>query len=214
MFIGHYAAAYVLKGSRETVPLWLVLLCVQFVDLLWAIFIFLGIERASYDPAASVFLRAVYEYYPYTHSLVFDVVIASLVGLVVYKLCNREWAIIAGIAVLSHWFLDVIVHSPDVPLLFDSYKVGFGLWRYPVFTLIMEVALFTAGLWFVLGHTRIQKMKWVLVGVYAFLSVFYVATFFAPPVEPTTTQLGIFGLLLYGGVPLTAYILERKGTNP
>jgi len=34
-------------------------------------------------------------------------------------------------AVLSHWFLDVIVHIPDLPLTpFGDFKVGMGLWNY------------------------------------------------------------------------------------
>lgn len=211
MFVGHYALGYYLKAKNNYVPLWLIFLGVQFVDLLWAVFIFLGIERASFDPdASSVFLRAVYEYYPYTHSLFTSISIALLAAFVVHKLFNKKWAVVTGIAVISHWFLDLLVHIPDVPLFFDSYKVGLGLWNYPVLTLFLEVALLTLGLWYFVKAEEDKRTKKWAIGIYLFLAIFYVGSFFAPAVPPTTTQLGIFGLLIYGGIPVLAYFAESK----
>jgi len=211
MFVGHYAFGYYLKAKHNYVPLWLIFLGVQFVDLLWALFIFLGIERASFDPdATSVFLRAVYEYYPYTHSLFTSVSIALLAAFVVYKLLNKKWAMVTGIAIVSHWFLDLLVHVPDVPLFFDSYKVGLGLWNYPVATLVLEVALLTAGLWYFLKDEQNKRTKIWASGIYAFLALFYIATFFAPAVPPTPMQIGIFGMIIYSAVPVLAYLAERK----
>ena len=44
---------------------------------------------------------------------------------------TRAAWILAG-AVLSHWFLDLLVHRPDLPLAFgESRKVGFGLCSAP-----------------------------------------------------------------------------------
>ncbi len=211
MFIGHYALGFYLKGKQNYVPLWLIFLGVQFVDLLWAVCIFFGIERASFDPeASSVFLRAVYEYYPYTHSLFTSVTIALLAAFVVYKLFNKKWAVVTGIAVVSHWFLDLLVHIPDVPLFFNSYKVGLGLWNYPVLTLLLEVALLTAGLWYFLRDEQNKRTKKWAIGIYLFLAIFYVGSFFAPAIPPTPVQIGIFGIIIYGGVPFLAYLAEKK----
>jgi hypothetical protein len=209
MFVGHYALGFYLKKRNNSVPLWLILLGVQLVDLFWAIFIALGIERASYNAEASVFLRPLYEYYPYTHSLFTNVTIALFVAILVYRFINRKWATIAGIAVLSHWFLDLIVHVPDVPLFFDSFKVGLGLWNFPVISLLFELLLLTAAFWYLKRDIEsVRTRKWIW-GIYLFLAIFYFASFFAPAVEPTTIQLGIFGLLIYGGIPAVAYFAER-----
>ncbi|MCF7815618.1 MAG: hypothetical protein K9M10_01685 [Candidatus Pacebacteria bacterium] len=216
MFVGHYALGYYLKAKNNYVPLWLIFLGVQFVDLLWAVSIFFGIERASFDPeASSVFLRAIYEYYPYTHSLFTSISIAFLSAFVVYKLFNKKWAMVTGIAVLSHWFLDLIVHVPDVPLFFNSYKVGFGIWNYPVTTLFLEVIFLTVGLWyFIKSEENIRTRKWAI-GIYFFLTIFYIGSFFAPAVPPTPIQIGIFGVLIYGGVAVAAYLAEKskRGTT-
>jgi len=213
MFVGHYALGFYLKKKNMGVPLWLIFLGVQFVDLLWAIFIMLGIERASFNPDASVFLRAVYEYYPFTHSLITSATIALLASYLVYKLFNKKWAIVTGIAIVSHWFLDLIVHAPDVPLFFDSYKLGLGLWNFPVLTLLLEVGLLTAGLWYFLKSLEDKRTKKWVIGLYLFLTIFYIGSFFAPAVPPTTMQIGIFGLLVYAGVPALAYFAEKKKSN-
>ena len=169
----------------------------------------MGVERASYDPEASVFLRAVYEYYPYTHSLFTNVTIALLVSYIVYKFINKKWAIVTGIAVLSHWFLDVIVHVPDVPVFFDSLKIGLGLWSYPLLTLVLEVGLLTIAFWLFLKNlTTTRTRKWAI-GIYLFLTIFYVGSYFAPAIPPTPYQIGIFGLLIYGGIPVAAFFAEK-----
>ena len=49
-----------------------------------------------------------------------------------------------GAAVVSHWFLDVVVHVADLPLAGnDSPKLGLGLWRH----LGLSVALATGPKW-------------------------------------------------------------------
>ncbi len=43
---------------------------------------------------------------------------------------RRAIAFVLGAAVLLHWVFDLIVHTPDLPLLGDgSTKAGFGLWN-------------------------------------------------------------------------------------
>jgi hypothetical protein len=48
------------------------------------------------------------------------------------------------------------------------------------------------------------------IGIYAFLTLFYVGSYFAPAVPSTPMQIGIFGILIYGGVPVLAYFAERR----
>ncbi len=58
-----------------------------------------------------------------------SVVWSILAGIIIYLLRHdRRTAILMGLVVISHWFLDFIVHPPVLPLLFsNSPKVGLGL---------------------------------------------------------------------------------------
>lgn len=210
MFLGHYAFGLYLKKKNPETPLWTLLLCVQLVDLLWAMFLIFGVERASYNPEASVFLRAVYEYYPYTHSLFAAIVIGLLGWLVARAVMSRKSAVVIGLALASHWFLDLVVHGPDLPIFHNFYKVGLGLWTYPTLTLCLELFLLTVGFWYVLRDVGGNRIKRQMGYLFAFLVFFYVVSFFAPAATPSALQIGIFGILLYGGIPLWAYLIERN----
>ena len=48
------------------------------------------------------------------------------------------------------------------------------------------------------------------IGIYAFLTLLYVGSYFAPAVPPTPIQIGIFDILIYGGVPVLAYFAKRR----
>ena len=66
---------------------------------------------------------------------------------------------VMAIAVVSHWFLDLIVHTPDLPLLGDkSLKLGFGLWNNDVATYCLEAFLLIVGLWLYLKSTKSQNI--------------------------------------------------------
>jgi hypothetical protein len=54
---------------------------------------------------------------------------------------------VVGLLVGSHWFLDLVVHRPDLPLLGDGgLKVGFGLWDSVAGTLVVELGMLAGGL--------------------------------------------------------------------
>ena len=49
----------------------------------------------------------------------------------------------------SHWILDLLVHRADLPLLPGNYgdlpMLGFGLWRFPAISIILECILIAIG---------------------------------------------------------------------
>jgi hypothetical protein len=53
MFVGHYGVSFATKSVEKTLPLWLLFVAVQIVDVLWTIFILLGIEKARIVPVSS-----------------------------------------------------------------------------------------------------------------------------------------------------------------
>jgi hypothetical protein len=59
--------------------------------------------------------------------------------------------VVLGAVVFSHWLLDLIVHRADLPILpgnpGDLPRVGFGLWKVPAASILVELALVVAGAW-------------------------------------------------------------------
>lgn len=77
-------------------------------------------------------------------------VVWSCVGALVYQFVvrpsHRRAGVIVGLAVLSHWILDLVVHVPDLALYDNSANVGFGLWNAPRLVFGLEAALFLGGI--------------------------------------------------------------------
>src|SRR5215472_5334233 len=159
MFAGHYGVCFLVKKVEPTLPLWTLFLAVQFLDVLWAIFVLLGIEHYRIVPGITASLPLDLYDIPYTHSLVAVVIWSA----VVFALCrwvipgsvfrNNCAAFLLALAVFSHWVLDLVVHRPDLPLYDNALKVGFGLWNYPLLALALESALFFGAMWVYLRST-------------------------------------------------------------
>ena len=118
MFVGHYGVSFSAKSLETSIPLWVLFLAVQFLDVLWAPFILLGIEKVRIVPGITASNPLDLYYMPYTHSLVAAVLWSFVCG-VVYQLVahpsRRQASVVIGLAVFSHWVLDFIVHRPDLP---------------------------------------------------------------------------------------------------
>ena len=146
MFIGHYGAAFAINKADRRLPLALLFLAVQFLDILWCPLILLGIEKARITTDYHGSLPLHLDFMPYTHSLV-AALAWSLFAYLIFrfaKASNRS-AILVAAAVFSHWILDLIVHRPDLPLYDNTHKMGFALWDYPIPALALECALYFAG---------------------------------------------------------------------
>ena len=165
MFVGHYAASLALKSVERNVSLGMLFLAVQFVDILFFPFVLLGIEKMNIieNYTASTHFELVFM--PYTHSLLGSFLWAAAVfGIIKLMPSNHivnknSVAMVMAIAVVSHWFLDLIVHTPDLPLLGDkSLKLGFGLWNNDVATYCLEAFLLIVGLWLYLKSTKSQNI--------------------------------------------------------
>ena len=208
MFLGHYGVAYALKRAEPRVSLGALFLSVVLVDTMWGVFLLTGWEQARVFPGLTPVTPLEFTSYPLTHSLVGAVAWGLLGAAVIYSWPTRDtsrhhWlkALVVGIAVTSHWFLDFVVHIPDLPLVGDdSTKVGLGLWRSLPATLAVELVLFTAGfllyarLRFSGGRARKGRM-FFLAGL---LIALYLASLFGPaPASMTTVAVvDILGTLI------------------
>jgi hypothetical protein len=195
MFVGHYGVSFAAKRVDRTIPLWVLFLAVQFLDVLWAPFILLGIEKIRIVPGITASNPFDLYYMPYTHSLVAAVFWSCLGGFAYHFIAHpthRQTSAVVGVAVFSHWILDLIVHRPDLPLYGNSAKVGLGLWNAPVLAFGLEAALLFGGLWFCLRGRQAHSHGTLVFGVLMLAIQAYI--FFGPP--PTSDRAAALTALI------------------
>jgi len=145
MYIGHFAIAYVLIRLFPGIPPLVPLIGVSFPDILWPVFIFLGIEKAEINPDSPLQKYVRFTSYPYSHSLVISFIISCFVGLLLAYAIYPIAGVVFVIASSSHWFLDIIVHLKDLPILGfrPDKKVGLGMWNRPKMAFAIEYIFYT-----------------------------------------------------------------------
>lgn len=208
MFVGHYSASFAGKATEKRIPLWLLFVAVQFVDVLWAIFILLGIEKARIVPGFTASNPLDLYYMPYTHSLVGALgwsVLAFLICRLVPELRGGRTGTIVALAVFSHWILDLIVHRPDLALYDNTYKIGFGLWNYPWPEFILEIALLIGG---AVLYLKSSLRKGRMIGfVIVLIIVQWAGTFVLPPPASARAE-AITALIFYSLLAAVAWWVE------
>ena len=187
MFLGHFGAGFAAKRWAPRVSLGVLFIAAQFIDLLWPSLLLLGVERVSIAPGITAVTPLDFEHYPVSHSLLAVVGWSRLVGGAGYALRRSlPEAFVLALLVLSHWFLDVLVHRPDLPLApFGDARVGLGLWNWVAATLLVEGTIFLGGVWLYARATRARDAagRWGLWGLVALLLVIQAANLLgsAPP---------------------------------
>jgi len=113
-------------------------------------------------------------------------------------------------AAFSHWVLDLIVHTPDLPLYDDSAKVGLGLWRHVAVSFPLELIILVAGAWFYARHATFAgaRGRGIYWGFVALLAVAQVYGNFGPP-PSSPANMGMTALFFYALLALLAGVVER-----
>jgi membrane-bound metal-dependent hydrolase YbcI (DUF457 family) len=201
MFLGHIAVGLAAKRAAPSVSLGAWILAVQFVDLLWPLFLLAGLEHVRIAPGITRFTPLDFHDYPITHSLVGTAFWAALLGTVwLVRTRRRRAAALLAAGVLSHWVLDVISHRPDMPVLPHGPYLGVGLWNSRAATLTVELTIFAAALLLYIrgGFAGARRPSfWLLVAV---LLVAYFGSAFGPP-PPDVTTLALSALAMWIVVP-------------
>jgi len=215
MFIGHFGAGLAGKKAAPGVSLGTMFLAAQFLDLIWPVFILTGIEKVKIIPGLTAANPLEFTYYPYSHSLLMVIVWAALFGLLYYSLKKNLYnAIVVGGLVVSHWVLDLIVHIPDLPIFpWGNFKVGMGLWNFEIISVILELLIFSGGIYFYLSCTRAKNKKgsFGFQGLIIFLSVVYFMNIFSPP-PPSVEAIGYAGFLQWLFIPWAFWIDRNRIT--
>jgi len=227
MFMGHYGpAVWDTQRGKGTplVPLWVGFLAVQFIDVVFAILVILGLEGETRMVEGAPLFTI-----PYSHSFLTSLGWAALGG-ILFKLYRpksgaKGFWVIFGL-VFSHWVLDLIVHRPDLPLWpGSSAELGFSLWNAPIIAFVMEIGLLTAAFFFWMRVTTGSRKTEVGLGLlFAFmvlLQIMFVlipgfevqAGTFDPKTGPQGVTLGVLMLTTYA-ILCTAVAWIERGRVP
>jgi hypothetical protein len=202
MFLGHFGVAFAAKKVAPNPSLGTLFAAAQLPDLLWPVFLAAGVERVVIVPGVTAVTPLRFESYPFSHSLVTMALWGTAFGMA-YFLRKRDVraSVVLAALVVSHWFLDLAVHRPDMPLWpGESPLFGLGLWDSRGLTLVAEGLVFGLG---VLLYTRATQPRdaigrWGLLGLVLILILFYGGAFFGPPPPsvPGLVALTILGFVL------------------
>lgn len=205
MFVGHYAPSFAFARPAR-VPLWVLFLAAQFVDILWASLVLAGVERVRLVPGFTASSPLVLEYMPYSHSLTATLGWALLLGALGSMVWERRGGLFIGGTVVAHWLLDLLVHVPDLPLYGNRLKVGLGLWNYPVLSFLIEAALLLLAVAVYARGARLASPFWIFALAMLLMQV---SSFFLPLPE-TPDAFAVMALSNYTGLAVVAGLLERR----
>lgn len=216
MFIGHAAVALAAKPLAPRLSLGLALTAAFWVDLVWPLFLLLGIEQVKIDPGNTAFTPLDFVHYPWTHSLAAGIAWAILFGCLFLRLGTRAAALL-GLLVLSHWVLDFVSHRADLPLWpGGGTLLGLGLWNSVPATMLVECAMFAAGvaIYVRAAPARDRIGTFAFWGLIAFLVVAYFGNAFGPP-PPSVAAIAAVGLISGPVLGLWAWWADRhRGQKP
>jgi hypothetical protein len=210
MLSGHFAVAMASKKAAPSVSLGTLFLAAQLLDLLWPIFLLLGVEHVRIVPGNPPLTVLDFYDYPITHSALGALgwSLALGAGYFIVRRSRRD-AVVVGALVFSHWLLDLPVHLQDLPLWPGGPLVGFGLWRSLAGTLVLEYGLYVAGVAVYASATRARDGvgRWAFGALVVALPLLHIGSLFGPP-PPSVSALAWSALAMWLLVPW-GYWIDR-----
>ena len=213
MFIGHFGLSFAAKKFAPKVSLATLFIATQFVDILWPFLLLCHVEKVAVIAGYTKTNAFEFIYFPYTHSLLMALVWGVVAGGIYWLKGGTRGAIVVGLCVASHWFLDLIVHTADLPLTpFGNYKVGFGLWNHVAITLFVEFAIFLTGVYIYAAFTRAKNRigKWMLWTLVFLLLAVQLANTFGPTPADSITTLFISFITLMAIIVALVYWVDKN----
>ena len=229
MFVGHYSVAFAAKSDRNKIPLWVLFIAVQFLDYIWATLLLLGIEKLRVIKGFTAGSMLDSYFHPYSHSLIAAVIWSVMAALIYKGICSRHpfdsaqgklshysnaAPLIIGLAVFSHWILDLIAHPRDLAIYDNTWKVGFGLWNYRDPEFGLEIAMLAAGILLYLARNVMPAIRKGAAIAFGFaLVIVQIGDTYVPrtPLTDKATVLGVW--VFYTLFVLVAFALEKIGTQ-
>ena len=219
MFVGHYSVAFAARTERNKIPLWVLFIAVQFLDYIWATLVLLGIEKVRVIKGFTAGSMLDSYFHPYSHSLIAAIIWSGVAAIGYQPLCSwlgyaysKSAALIVGLAVFSHWILDLIAHPSDLAIYDNKWKVGFGLWNYRDPEFALEIALLGFGVVLYLARNMMPAIRQTAVVTFGIaLVVVQIGDTYVPrtPLTDKATVLGVW--IFYTLFVVMAFFLEKIG---
>ncbi|MBV9172404.1 MAG: hypothetical protein JOZ81_20205 [Chloroflexi bacterium] len=208
--INHAATALLFKKHYPDLRLLWLLLAVQFVEVLWVVFNYLGIERTILVGGVTRLA-----YMPYSHSVVMMLFWAVLAwALFALGFRQATLGLALGLAVGSHLVLDLATHQQDIALApgLESIKLGSGLYGVPLLAFIVETA-YGIGCWWV------YRGRWSLLAAIIIFNVINLPLFFAAggtpdPNAPSSDTNYLAVTVVFIEILVTWFFVWRFGRQP
>jgi hypothetical protein len=209
MFIGHFAPALLAATRKDAPSLPLLFIAAQLVDWIFFGLLIAGVEKARMSPGISKLFHVDLYHMPFTHSLLGGAIWAVALGTLYWCITrHRSGAWLIAIVVLSHWFLDVLVHVPDMTVAGQPPKLGLGLWNHPANEIPLELVLTFGALWLYARAKHPARAPLLILG--AIMLLLQLVQWFGP-IEPEIT---IFSSLLaffaFGAITLASWWVARR----
>ncbi len=221
MFVGHYSVAFAIKSERNRVPLWVLFIAVQFLDYIWATLVLLGVEKLRVIKGFTAGSMLDSYFHPYSHSLITAIAWSAFAAIAYGTFCSRHGcqyrksaALIVGLAVFSHWILDLIAHPRDLPIYDNRWKVGFGMWNYRDPEFALEIAVLAGGIILYLARNAMAAIRRKAVIVFGIaLVVVQIGDTYVPrtPLIDKATAIGVW--IFYTLFVIVAFLLEKIGAR-
>ena len=214
MFIGHFAVAFAAKPVAPRTSLATLIAAAQLLDLIWPILVLLGVETMRIEPGPNPFLHLRFLSYPWTHSLLMSIAWGAAFALLYRaKTGYARGAALAFALVVSHWVLDWVTHRPDLQLAPGiETRLGLGLWASPAATVVIEAAMFVAGI-VVYVHARPARDRAGSSGFWSFIALLviaYAATLVGGT-PPSSTAVAVSALVGWALLPWVAWFDRHRG---
>ena len=211
MLAGHLALGLAATRVDSKVPLAAAVGASFALDLAWPVLLLTGIESVRVHPHDTAFTSLAFDSYPWTHSLAMVVVWSLAAGsLTARRLGGRAGALI-GALVMSHWWLDLVTHRPDLPLWPGGPLMGLGLWHSIPGTIVVEGGLFLVGVVaYVRGWpARDNTGRWAFAALVSLIGLLWITQPWSPP-PPNEAAVAWGALSMWLVLPWCAWIARHR----
>lgn len=149
MIAGHIGAAAGAKRWAPDVPLWGLLVASFVLDILFAVFWAFGKEDMTAIEGTDGGYGEMAFRIDWSHSFFGTLLLCLIVLIFTARRWGGKGAFVLSCVVFSHWFLDLMVHRLDMPIMPGNAgttpRVGLGLWDAPIVVVILELAIVLGG---------------------------------------------------------------------
>ncbi len=162
--INHAATGLIIKKIYPDVPMPMILVSVQLIEVIWVALNFFGVEKTTTEDKVKSVGDVHLKYMPFSHSVITTAVLASGAWLLfTFGFKEHDIGMAVGLGICSHLVLDLISHARDIAIapFLDGRKFGLGLYeKKPVVAFVFET-IYGIFCWWVYGGSA--ALFWIIV---------------------------------------------------